>query len=53
MPLSDIFIKKLKPQKKQSKFSDSGGLFLLVSPSGVKWWRLKYRFARKEKSIFL
>ena len=32
---------------------DSGGLYLEVAPSGGKWWRLKYRFAGKEKRISL
>lgn len=27
--------------------SDAGGLFLLVSPNGPTWWRLKYRFMAK------
>ena len=32
---------------------DGGGLYLEVSPAGGKWWRLKYRFAGKEKRISL
>jgi hypothetical protein len=32
---------------------DTGGLYLEVSPTGGKWWRLKYRFAGKEKRISL
>ena len=32
---------------------DSGGLFLLVNPGGGKWWRLKYRFAGREKLLSL
>jgi hypothetical protein len=32
---------------------DSGGLYLEVSPTGGKWWRLKYRFNGKEKRISL
>ncbi len=35
------------------KLSDEKGLFLLVTPSGGKWWRLKYRFAGKEKLLSL
>jgi integrase len=30
---------------------DGGGLYLEVSPAGGKWWRLKYRFAGKEKRL--
>ncbi|WP_338113692.1 Arm DNA-binding domain-containing protein [Thiococcus pfennigii] len=29
------------------------GLYLEVSPSGGKWWRLKYRFQGKEKRLSL
>jgi len=41
------------PTEKSYKISDSGGLFLLVTPSGGKWWRLKYRYERKEKQLSL
>jgi hypothetical protein len=32
---------------------DRDGLYLEVSPRGGKWWRLKYRFAGKEKRVSL
>jgi integrase len=32
---------------------DERGLYLEVSPAGGKWWRLKYRFAGKEKRLSL
>ncbi|EIL88675.1 phage-related integrase [Rhodanobacter sp. 115] len=32
-----------KPQAKPYRLTDGGGLFLLVQPSGAKWWRWKYR----------
>ena len=32
---------------------DSDGLFLLVNPTGGKWWRFKYRFAGNEKLLSL
>jgi integrase len=51
MPLSDITIKKAKPSTKAIKLSDEKGLFLLVSPTGGKWWRLKYRYDGKEKLL--
>ncbi|MCH8933622.1 MAG: DUF4102 domain-containing protein, partial [Nitrospinae bacterium] len=35
------------------KIGDSSGLFLLVTPSGGKWWRFKYRFGGKEKLLSL
>ena len=53
MPLSDTAIRNAKPQAKPAKLYDSGGLFLLVTPNGGKWWRLKYRFGGKEKLLSL
>lgn len=53
MPLSDTAIRNAKPREKPFKLSDSGGLFLLVQPSGSKWWRYKYRIAGKEKLLAL
>lgn len=31
--------------------SDTGGLFLLIKPTGSKYWRQKYRFLGKEKLL--
>ena len=53
MPLSDTKIRTIKPLGKPFKVSDERGLFLLVTPSGGKWWRLKYRLNGKEKSLSL
>jgi integrase len=53
LSLSDVTIRSAKPKSKPFKLSDSGGLFLLVQPSGGKWWRYKYRFAGKEKLLAL
>jgi len=49
--LSDNAIRHAKPGLKAYKLFDGGGLFLLVTPGGGKWWRLKYRFGGKEKLI--
>ena len=51
MPLTDIIVKNAKPQKTQYKLSDERGLFLLVLPTGGRYWRMKYRFDGKEKSL--
>jgi hypothetical protein len=51
VPLSDPKIKKAKPQQKPVTLFDGGGLFLLVTPTGGKLWRFKYRFANKEKLL--
>jgi hypothetical protein len=42
---------KGKPAPKPYKLADSGGLFLLVTPTGGKLWRLKYRHFSGEKTL--
>lgn len=49
--LSDTRIRSTKPGAKPIRLSDEKGLYLEISPSGGKWWRLKYRFAGKEKLL--
>jgi integrase len=44
-------VRKAKPSSKPKKLSDGGGLFLLLHPSGSKYWRMKYRFMGKEKLL--
>ncbi len=51
MPLSDAAIRRAKPADKPQKLSDGGGLYLLVQPTGGRYWRLKYRFGGKEKLL--
>lgn len=46
--LSTLQIKSSKPRAKSYKLADSGGLFLLVQPSGSKLWRYKFRIGRVE-----
>ncbi len=38
---------------KPCKLSDAGGLYLLLNPNGSRWWRLRYRFAGKQKGLSL
>ncbi|MDD2720227.1 MAG: Arm DNA-binding domain-containing protein [Gallionella sp.] len=51
--LTDVAIKKAKPAPKDYKLGDGGGLYILVKATGSKCWRLKYRFAGKEKLLAL
>ena len=50
-PLTDTKVRTAKPAKKPQKFFDGGGLFLLVTPTGGKLWRFKYRFGGNEKLL--
>lgn len=53
MPLTSTQAKHAKPKDKQYKLSDQKGMYLLITPKGSKYWRLKYRFAGKEKTLAL
>jgi integrase len=43
MPLSESAIRVLKPRVKPYKASDEKGLYLLITPSGGRLWKLKFR----------
>ncbi|MBV8135352.1 MAG: tyrosine-type recombinase/integrase [Deltaproteobacteria bacterium] len=51
--LTDTKIKQAKPAEKPYKLFDERGLYLIVTPSGGKWWRLKYYHGGKEKLLAL
>lgn len=53
MPLSDPACKNAKPKDKPYKLADEKGMFLLINPNGSKYFRMKYRFAGKEKVLAL
>jgi integrase len=53
MPLTDSIARNAKPAAKTIRIFDHDGLYLEVSPRGGKWWRLKYRFAGREKRVSL
>ena len=42
---------KLRSLKTPGKHFDGGGLYLEVTAAGGRYWRLKYRFAGKEKRL--
>ena len=49
--LTDTKVKSAKAKDKSYKLSDGGALYLLVNPSGSKYWRMKYRFQGKERTL--
>jgi integrase len=53
MPLTDTTVRNAKPDTRPRKLSDGGGMFLLVMPTGAKWWRLAYRYGGKQKLLSL
>lgn len=53
MPLSNAAVKAAKALQKPYKLADAQGLYLHVMPTGARYWRVKYRFAGKEKLLAL
>jgi len=51
--LSNAAISGVKPREKPFKLTDGGGLYLLVTPAGKRWWRLKFRVYGREKLLSL
>ncbi|AJJ57512.1 DUF4102 domain-containing protein [Yersinia pseudotuberculosis] len=51
MKLTVRQIDTAKPKEKPYKLSDGGGLYLEVTTNGSRYWRLKYRYAGKEKRL--
>ena len=51
--LTNAAIKAAQPGARPYKMFDAGGLFLFVAPTGLKSWRMKYRFDGREKLLTL
>ena len=49
--LTELGIRKSTCGPKQKKMTDGKGLFLLLHPNGSKYWRMKYQFSGKEKTL--
>jgi integrase len=51
MPLTDTAIRSAKPKGEDYKLADGGGLFLLVTPTGSKLWRMRFKHLGKEQKL--
>ena len=51
MKLTDVAIRNALPKDKDYRLSDGLGLYLLVKPTGAKYWRMDYRFRNKRKTL--
>lgn len=51
MVLTDAKIRAARPAEKDLKLFDGGGLYLLVKPNGGRYWKMKYRFMRRERKL--
>ena len=44
-------VKHAKPRSKPYKLSDRDGLYLLVTSTGIRYWRMNYRFAGQQRTL--
>lgn len=51
MALADVAVRTAKPGPREYKLADAGGLYVLVTPTGGKLWRLKFRIDGKERKL--
>ena len=51
--LTELAVKNAKPKDKTYMLRDGGGLWLVMEPTGRKWWKLRVVFAKKENSFSL
>jgi integrase len=49
--LTDAQVRKAAPREKPYKLADAGGLYLYVAPTGLRSWRMKFRFQGVEKLL--
>lgn len=49
--LTEKAIKQAKAKDRPYRLSDGGGMYLEVTTTGSKYWRLKYRYGGKEKRL--
>ncbi|WP_316160998.1 Arm DNA-binding domain-containing protein [Bradyrhizobium sp. SZCCHNRI20481] len=45
------YFRHLKPAAKDDKRSNEGGLFMLVTATGLRLWRFAYRYDGKQKLL--
>lgn len=53
MPLTDTKLRNAKPKESNYKLYDADNLYIIITPSGGKWWRYNYSFGGKSKTLSL
>lgn len=51
LPLTDTAISKARPKEKEYCLYDGDGLYIVITLTGGKLWRMKYRYEGKEKRL--
>jgi hypothetical protein len=49
--LKPTTVSNAKPGDKDKRLNDGNGLYLLLKPTGAKWWRLDYSIDGKRKTL--
>ena len=49
--LTDTTFRNAKPEDKDKRLNDGGGLYMLIKPNGAKWWRFDYTVKGKRKTL--
>lgn len=44
-------VKHARPREKDYKLSDRDGLYLLVKTTGIRYWRMNYRFGGQQRTL--
>lgn len=53
MPLTDAALRNARPREKPVKLFDDGGLYVILTPAGARWWRFDYRCSGKRRTVSL
>ena len=51
MALTQVNVKQAECREKNYKLFDGRGLYLLARTNGSKYWRFKYRYVGKERTL--
>lgn len=51
--IAAVTLRHIKPSDKTEMLSDGHGLYLVMMPTGAKYWRYRFRFAGKQKQLAL
>jgi integrase len=51
--LKPVTVSNAKPGDKDKRLNDGNGLYLLIKPTGAKWWRFDYTIEGKRKTLSL
>jgi integrase len=51
--LKPVTVSNAKPGDKDKRLNDGNGLYLLIKPTGAKWWRFDYSIDSKRKTLSL